>query len=520
MMSRGIKAWSAWATLSACVLVLSVLCNAQQAPESPPAHASTKHDAAYYAFRNSVDKVKDTDPSIPHFKLSADYPKKNPGKCTECAWLGIDVDFGTTLPPKNDDTSGKWQKYHWDEYVKSILDYVKQGQDPDLADKVGFRTTVDGKTRWFNVPWMAYDPTMGREFVHGTTNERTVTTPELKKPTSLRSLQPAHGIAAMAVEPTQLHADPQFRGVSRLNMANLSCDNQNGYESWSVGFYNEWGGYAVGKAFPATGRPHVVDYLGSQMPDGLPFPEGTAVVKVLTTSAPPHCVSQLKGAPEWHVNRHKFDPEKGYECEREVQVSRVVQVDAAVADHRSPTGWVYTTFAYDGRSSGATFWDRLVPVGVQFGADPWSFPAVPRQESLPLQQTVLNPGSKSIVEHYGCEGRLAGPVDNPQSSCLSCHGSAYAAPNGAPSVMPANVPPAFGFAGICVEYSLDNAFYFQNQVPPQHFAGGRFPDAFSLDTSLQLAVAFNQYGLFHTDHQPIACTNPNQLGPHAPPGGK
>jgi hypothetical protein len=27
---------------------------------------------------------------------------------------------------------------------------------------------VAGKTRWFNVPWMAYDPTVGREFVHGT----------------------------------------------------------------------------------------------------------------------------------------------------------------------------------------------------------------------------------------------------------------------------------------------------------------------------------------------------------------
>lgn len=132
---------------------------------------------------------------------------------------------------------------------------------------------------------------------------------------------------------------------------------------------------------------------------------------------------------------------------------------------------------------------------------------MPQQASLAVQQSVLNPGVK-IYQHYGCEKRLAGPVDNSQSSCMSCHASGYAAPDGAPSVMGVNVPPSFGFDGMCTQYSLDNATYFQNQQAPQSFPGGRYPDAISLDTSLQLSVAFDQYGVFNTQHAPTSCKNP------------
>src|SRR5579885_3056318 len=140
------------------------------------------------------------------------------------------------------------------------LQYVKQGQDPNLKNDVGFRTTVDGKTRWFNVPWMAYDPTAGREFIHGTTNERTAHLSNL-----------ING------------RNRPVRGVNFLPLMSQGCEAEwpHGFETWAVGFYNEWGGYAVGKAFPATGEPHITSYQGSRMPDGLPFPEGTVVVKVL-----------------------------------------------------------------------------------------------------------------------------------------------------------------------------------------------------------------------------------------------
>lgn len=79
--------------------------------------------------------------------------------------------------------------------------------------------------------------------------------------------------------------------------------------------------------------------------------------------------------------------------------------------------------------------------------------------------------------------------------------------------MGVNAPPSFGFEGMCQSYSLENAAYFQNQSFPQRFPGGQYNDAFSLDTSLQLAVAFTQYGYFNTDHAPQTCTDPNQIKP-------
>jgi hypothetical protein len=181
-------------------------------------------------------------------------------------------------------------------------------------------------------------------------------------------------------------------------------------------------------------------------------------------------------------------------------------MDVAVVDPRSPTRWVYGTFVYDGNIVADTFWDKLVPLGLQWGADPWTFPAVPRAESKPLRQTVLNPGV-TLFEHEGCEGRLAGPVDNPMSSCVSCHASAYALPVGEAGVMGATLPPSFGFPGACTEYSDDNAIYFQNTALPEAYQGGQYPAALPLDTSLQLEVALTDYGYFNTNGAPQACTS-------------
>jgi len=445
-------------------------------------------DAALLAFRDAVE-APPAGWTGPVFRLSHDYPSSIPAQCPECTWLQLGVSFNPRFPPAT--SANPWVAGKWADYIGRILAYVKQGQDPQLSNQVGFRTEVNGRTRWFHVPWMAYDPTVGREFVHGTTNERTAHLSDFIRPVPV--VQPGQG--ANAIPNTTPDCREQFPA---------------GFETWSVGFYNEWGGLAIGRAFPGDGRPRTADYLGSQMPAGLPFPQGTVVVKFLTTSATVDCVPFLKGSPEWQINRHKFNPvNKSFSCEREVQTSRILQVDVAVIDTRSPTRWVYGTFVYDGDQPGETFWDRLVPLGIQFGSDPWTFPAVPKSESIPVQQTVLNPDVRTF-QHNGCNGRLAGPADNAQSSCMSCHGAAFAAPRGQPSTMGTNVPSAFGFGGMCTQYSLANTSYFQNIQPPQKFTGGQFSDAMSLDTSLQLEVAFNQYGVFNTQKQPRACRGASQ----------
>ena len=443
---------------------------------------SAVHDAAYYAFRNAVAAPENPTGSTPRFELSKDYPYGVPSQCgQECPWTQVNVDFKPTLPTPKSQT---WHGQNWDVYLAKILDYVKQGQDPNLSDAVGWRVKVGGKTRWFNVPWMAYNTTSGREYVHGTTNERTARLHDLVKHTSLMN----------------------FAG----EIPTCKSHNRWGYETWSVGYYNDYGGYAIGRAIPSNGIPQLSTYMGSPIPAGLPFPEGTVVVKILTSSIPVDCAPFLKNAPGWRIDRHKFTEKDGYSCDRQVQVSHVVQVDVAVVDHRSPIGWVYGTYAYDSNLNGATFWDNLVPVGLQWGSDPWTYPAVPHSESLALQQTVLNTDVETF-QHLGCGGRLAGPVDNAASSCTSCHASAYAAPHGAVSQLGVNVPPSFGFDGMCLAYSLENAAYFQNPRTPQAFPSGRFAQAITMDTSLQLAVAFREFGQFNTEHEPAKCTNPNQL---------
>jgi hypothetical protein len=159
------------------------------------------------------------------------------------------VSFATQFPADSKAIEQpKWEGQHWDEYINAILDYVKEGQDPQLTDEAGWKTRVNGRTRWFNVPWMAYDPTSGREYVHGTTNERTATL----------------GAFVKTPEP-----GPRVQFFMAGETDACKAEYPWGFESWSVGFYNEYGGYALGRAMPPTGVPQMDEYLGSPIPAGL-----------------------------------------------------------------------------------------------------------------------------------------------------------------------------------------------------------------------------------------------------------
>jgi hypothetical protein len=82
---------------------------------------------------------------------------------------------------------------------------------------------------------------------------------------------------------------------------------------------------------------------------------------------------------------------------------------------------VFGTFMYESDAAGATPFDRLVPVGLMWGNDPDLTPAKAAAGEKP-KESWINPASKS--PHVGWLGRLNGPVDNPISSCLSCHARA------------------------------------------------------------------------------------------------
>jgi len=110
--------------VSVCFLALGA------ASIAPRVHAATGPAAT--AFRDSVD----TPPSGwkgSRFKLSHNYPAKLP--VCDAPWLKRNVSFNDPNP--------NWEQ--WRGYVQDIIDYVKEGQDPNLNDNTGWHTEVNIK---------------------------------------------------------------------------------------------------------------------------------------------------------------------------------------------------------------------------------------------------------------------------------------------------------------------------------------------------------------------------------------
>ncbi|WP_394152293.1 hypothetical protein [Vibrio maritimus] len=408
------------------------------------------------AWNNAVN-TPPSDWQGPTFELSDEYPTEMPPACTTatCPWLAIKLPDQVKSVDFNDTGVPNWSTEPvYNEYITSILNYIKQGQTMDLNNAEGLKINVDGQTRWYHIPWMAYAQKTGREFVHGLTNERTA------------HLSDFYGVGAP------------------------SSDTGRGFETWAVGMYNDIGAYTVGQSFNSDGKPVLETINGITSTKGMPFNEGTVVVKFLFSTVTPSDVDYLQNSPKWQANRH-VETKSGFEqCSRKVQDVHLVQVDVAVVDSRSPSRWVYGTFAYI-NNNGKSVWDNLQPVGLQWGMDPWTFPAVPKDESITARQSVLNTSIRHY-EHFGCEGRLAGPVDNKLSSCLSCHAGAYANPDDSNPQMGVTIPPIFGFDGLCEQYSQENVNYFQTTQFPQAYSGGNYPELLNLDTSLQMQIAVQE----------------------------
>ena len=86
------------------------------------------------------------------------------------------------------------------------------------------------------------------------------------------------------------------------------------------------------------------------------------------------------------------------------------------------------TYGYDGNAKGATPWERMVPLGLQWGNNPkvtfaetCQVPNGPCDYSKLTEQWINEQAVKDLAtpplnfNHLGFGGRLAGPVDNPKS---------------------------------------------------------------------------------------------------------
>ncbi|HEY8696864.1 MAG TPA: hypothetical protein VIM02_04545 [Rhizomicrobium sp.] len=313
------------------------------------------------------------------------------------------------------------------DYLKSVLAYFYEGNIRDSVEE-SFDPTKNTVRQWYNAPWQDFG-VGGREFIHGLTRERVSLPGELA--------------------PTQ----------------------KSKWNNYAVGFYNAPGGVTIGKVW--------ADHMNPQVSLAA-MPEGTVGAKLLYTTATVDEVPYLAGAPEWQAyvykDVHATTPKET--DPRAVTTVRLLQIDIAVKDSRvaGTTGWVFGTFVYGGGPGGpaGSGWTNVAPVGSSWGNDPTYSGTGPVGEQV--MNTAVN------MPHVGYQGRLNGPVDNPVSSCLSCHSTAeiprasrmYPASGSTPAQI------AFFFRNVPAETPFDN--------DGQHT---------STDYSLQVAGGISNFQSYH-----------------------
>jgi hypothetical protein len=247
-----------------------------------------------------------------------------------------------------------------DDYLYALENYAFDG----MID-ADFRPEANKVRPWFHMPLMNNGPG-AREPIRGLTEERSITGPEL------------------GVKPgTTIH-------------------------NYAVGFYNAAGSTPVAR----TWKTSVPDISAVQ------FPEGSMAFKILFSAATAADFADPSADPMTGAPEFKIMTASG------VKTVRLLQMDVAATDKRSPTGWVFGTFAFQKQATDTVPWRRLRPVGMSWGNDPGYTPAN-QAAGEPLKESAISPQIPVFAKnHLGWAGRPNGPVDNPASGCLSCHGTA------------------------------------------------------------------------------------------------
>ena len=380
------------------------------------------------------------DPNFPppagvnRFELSQDYPVQYEDE--NYPWLNVN-------PFENPE-----------KYMDVVLAYSLEGNL-----EVNFKGQDNQVRKWYHAPWLHDDsrlttdgrPGNGREYINGLTRERGTPLFEIHKNQDVR------------------------------------------LENWAVGMYNAPGGYTLGRVWKTeTGVPN---------PRNSTFPEGTVSFKLLFTDGEVQKVPFLEGTLEWTANIYKCNP-RGVDCrERINRKVRLIQIDIAIKDQRAKkTGWFFGTFMYDASASGRNVWEKMVPVGLSWGDDQIVFSRMNDDGAFvnsDLKETYLNPSliedpdkeytDQAYVRYHGLGGRLNGPVDNPISSCISCHGQAGVSDSG-------NILPMADFSQQRVSFSLREFIrYFSNVRPGAYGRNFDGRNYISTDYSLQLSAGIRNY---------------------------
>ena len=387
----------------------------------------------HYSFPDFGFMIPPAEYQGPVFRLSKDYP-------TELAPLEPEVQEILAMDYQNDSVA----------YALAVRDYVFRGNIDPNDDERCFTFENGESTRWFHVPWQHWGSS-GREGFHGLTKEG---------PLAARSLSPSQSLPSNA---------------------------------YAVGFYNQPGGYTIGQTWANPMDPDL-SYV-----NGEGFPTGTIVAKFLFTTLPASQVPQLVDPVSWNAYVYLNDVPYASAPDPSARVATTVhllQMDIMVKDPRATesNGWVFGTFAYNGELGKENRWENLQPVGVMWGNDPdvklSNNNAAPVATCInpDIKQSRINPDPSLPAQHLGWNGRLNGPADNPNSSCMSCHMTAeYPAVS---SILPFLNSPPVSIPRVGTEAGAPWMRWFQNTGTNDPFDPGK---AMTTDFSLQLAKSVQNF---------------------------
>jgi hypothetical protein len=281
--------------------------------------------------------------------------------------------------------------YNAPDYVMALKDAVARDLSDMLQDCACFNAEQRG---WYNDIWLGAQ----REAVHG---------------------------LSVAIE----SVDPSLFPRSRLAKP---------FTTYTVTYYNRTGAQTLGKIWNRSALAPNLD------PSATQYADGSITVKLAFTTADPNVWPAMDGALAWHA-MVSTNATTGQFDQPALQKLRLLQVDVVVKDTQSApaTGWVFTTFVYDknAREGSYGIWDKMVPLGAQWGNDPQVNST--REPETPLRETWINPyAPRYAFETLGWGGRLSGPNDHAKNSisfvagpsrrlvmnaqnsaCMSCHGT-------------------------------------------------------------------------------------------------
>ncbi len=355
-------------------------------------------------------------------------------------------------------------------YMDAVLSYSLEGNID-----VDFKGQDNAIRKWYHAPWLHDD---GHRFV-----------PEDERGEHYRGMLNAGREA--------------LRGMTRERSSppeEIHQQQDQWASSWAVGMYNAKAALTLKKVWCTD--------------DGIPdasravFEEGSVGFKLLFTTASTEQVPFLENTLVWQANTYQCSRGRNEECwERSPRDLRLLQIDIAVKDDRaSQTGWFFGTYMYDAASAGDTVWDRMEPVGLAWGDDQLVFQDMNRDGAFvnpQLNETWLNTAliedsnreytNEAYIRYHGLGGRLNGPIDNPTSSCISCHGQAAVTIAGEPM-------PMANFSLRRESFPLGEFIKYFSTVPGEsrrrtstrRFEGQEY---INLDYSLQLAFGIRGFHL-------------------------